>query len=125
MTSRIDKHLAVADAPELLQLLQDVVLGRVLGRRVEGELLQVVRDAARERYLVPAKYICVKYFPEDHSNSKNIFRTGEKYWFRHLEPESMATPTVQNCPNLFSEATLIPLSRTVILESSVCLLEDT
>ena len=37
----------------------------------------------------------------------------------------MATPTVQNCPNLFSEATLMPLSRTVILESSACLLEDT
>ena len=61
----------------------------------------------------------------DHSKSKNIFRTVEKYLFRHLEPESMATPTVQNCPNLFSEATLMPLSRTVILESSVCLLEDT
>ena len=61
----------------------------------------------------------------DHSKSKNIFRAVEKYLFRHLEPESMATPTVQNCPNLFSEATLIPLSRTVILESSACLLEDT
>ena len=74
----------------------------------------------------------VKYFPQntgdemiDHSKSKNIFRAVEKYLFRHLEPESMATPTVQNCPNLFSEATLIPLSRTVILESSACLLEDT
>ena len=65
MPSRIDKHLAVADAPELLQLLQDVVLGRVLGRRVEGELLQVVGDAARERYLVSAKYIFVKYFPQN------------------------------------------------------------
>ena len=64
MTSRIDKNLAVADAPELLQLLQDVVLGRVLGRRVEGELLQVVGDAAGERYLVPAN-IFVKYFPEN------------------------------------------------------------
>ena len=61
----------------------------------------------------------------DHSKSKNIFRAVGKYLFRHLEPESMATPTVQNCPNLFSEATLIPLLRTVILESSVCLLEDT
>ena len=65
MASRIDKHLAVADAPELLQLLQDVVLGRVLGRRVEGELLQVVRNAARERNLVPAKYIFVKYFTQN------------------------------------------------------------
>ena len=32
---------------------------------------------------------------------------------RNLEPESIATPTVQNWPNFFSEATLIPLSSTV------------
>ena len=43
---------------------------------------------------------------------------------QYLDPESMATPTVQNCPNFFSEATLIPLSSTVILVSSVNLLAE-
>ena len=45
-------RLAVADASELLQLLEDLVLAAVGRGGVKGELLQVVGDAARKCYLV-------------------------------------------------------------------------
>ncbi len=48
------RGLAVANAAKLFQLLEDLVLAGEGGGGVEGELLQVVRDPARERHLVPA-----------------------------------------------------------------------
>ena len=95
--------LAVADASILLQQLQDLVLAAELGSGVKCQLLQVMGDSRGEGHLIPAK----------------IF--GDVFWGRsrnaYLDPESMATPTVQNWPNFCSEATLIPFSRRVTLVS--------
>ena len=46
-------YLAVTDAPVLLESLEDLVLAAEGGCGVEGQLLQVVRDARGEGHLVP------------------------------------------------------------------------
>ena len=66
------------------------------------QLLQVMGDSRGEGHLIPAKIFDDVY---------------GAYSDAYLDPESMATPTVQNWPNFCSEATLIPFSRRVTLVS--------